>query len=261
MPSGFERGLQIMELLAGRGSGLPLHEIADGLDMPRSAAHRLLSELIEAGFVHQKGDLGNYALGLKIASLGLKHLAANDLASVAKPILDELAEISHELVRLAVIDVDGNNMIWAFKAQGAQSGLRYDPESGATVALSCSATGLAWLSFLPEEEAFARALRQGIGSKEEHGPNAPQTVGEIGALMKQTRERGYAIGIDIFTVGVGSVAAPVYDGDSVAAALSIAGPTARLTEERFAELSVPLLEAASRLSVLFTQSAGSLTTT
>jgi len=258
MPSGFERGLQIVELLAGRTDGLPLHEIADGLDIPRSAAHRLLSELIDAGFVHQKGEPGTYALGLKIAALGLQHLAANDLVGVAKPILDDLAALSRELVRLAVVDADGNNMVWVVKAQGAQSGLRYDADSGSTVALSCSATGLAWLSFMPEEEALARVLRQGIGKPEDFGPAAPQTLDEIRDLMGLTRERGYAIGIDMFTVGVGSVAAPVMDGDSVAGVLSVAGPTARLNEARFIELSEPLREAAQKLTRLFAQSAGSL---
>lgn len=260
MASAFERGLKIVELLAGKEGGLPLHQIADTLDIPRSAAHRLLAELIDAGFVHQKGDLGNYALGLKLASLGLRHLAANDLVSVSKPILDALAEKSQELVRLAMVDTDNNSMIWAVKAQGVRSGLRYDPESGVAVTLSCSATGLAWMSFLPEQEALTRILQQGIGSREDFAPNAPQTIDELRELMAITRERGYAIAIDMYTPGIGSVATPVFDGDSVAGVLSVAGPTVRLDEARLRELSVPLREAAEELTQVLEQTAGALDT-
>jgi len=256
MPSGFERGLQIIELLVGQRDGLPLHEIADSLGMPRSAAHRLLSELSDSGYVHQRDTSGNYALGLKITSLGLKHLAANDLAGVAKPIVDDLATVSHELVRLSV--VDGDELVWVAKAQGARSGLRYDPDAGSTVKLSCSATGLAWMSFIPEEEALTRILRQGIGSVEDYGPRAPQTVDKIREIMRQTRERGFAIAIDTFAVGVGSIAAPVYDGGAVAGVLSISGPTARLSEEAYLDLGTPLIESARRLTSVFAHSAGSL---
>ncbi len=259
MASSFERGLQIVELLAGQDAGLPLHTIADTLEMPRSAAHRLLAELIDADFVHQKGELGDYALGLKIAALGLKHLAANNLVGVSQPILDELAEMSRELVRLAVVDTDGNDMLWVAKAQGMRSGLRYDPESGSSVTLSCSANGIVWMSYLPEEEAMTRILAQGIGSREEFGPNAPQNIDELRAAMHKTCDRGFAIAIDTYALGVGSVAAPVFDGDSVAGALSIAGPTVRLAEQKLLELSGPLMDAAARLSTLFAHSAGNLT--
>ncbi|APZ33907.1 hypothetical protein BOH66_06285 [Microbacterium aurum] len=258
MASAFERGLSIVELLAGKEAGLPLHQIADTLVIPRSAAHRLLAELIDAGFVHQKGEMGNYALGLKIAALGLRHLAANDLVSVSKPILDSLAERSQELVRLAMVDTDNNTMVWAVKAQGMRSGLRYDPESGVAVTLSCSATGLGWMSFIPEQEALTRILQQGIGSREDFAPNAPQTIDELREIMETTRKQGYAIAIDMYTRGIGSVAAPVFDGDSVAGVLSVAGPTARLDEARLRELSVPLREAAQELTTLLEQTAGAL---
>lgn len=259
MASGFERGLQIIELLAGEAEGLPLHLIADTLNMPRSAAHRLLAELIDAGFVYQRGELGNYALGLKLPALGLKHLAANDLVTISQPLLEDLANTHRELVRLAMVDADRESIIWVAQAQGSKSGLRYDPEAGATARLSCSATGMAWISFMPEEEAFARVLKQGIGSREDYGPEAPETLEELRVEMEATRERGYAVRINTHTAGLGSVAVPVYDADGVAGVLSLSGPTARLTSKRLHELSAPLLEAAEQLSLSFKQSAGRLT--
>src|ERR1700722_9210433 len=148
MTSAFKRGLQIVELLTGSETGLPLNEIADTLEIPRSAAHRLLSELIETGFVYQVSEMGNYRLGLKIVGLGQRHLASSNLAQLTQPALKDLAEVTGELVRLAVRDND--RMFWIAKSQGSKHGLRYDPEAGASVTLSCSATGIAWMSTLPE---------------------------------------------------------------------------------------------------------------
>lgn len=249
MPSASERSLQILELMAGHERGLPLHRIADTLDMPRSAAHRLLAELTKAGFVHQTGEPGNYELGLKLVALGLRHLAANDLVGLSRPVLDELAATSSELVRLAVID--GEEMVWVSTSQGARSGLRYDPDSGSVVTLSCSATGWAWMASIPETEALRLILRQGIKSREDFAPNAPQDIDEIRQELAKTRERGYAIAIDTHSVGIGSVAAPVYNDGEVAGVLSIAGPTARLDFDRLTELSKPLLEAVFEISRVF----------
>src|SRR5690606_39864662 len=56
------------------------------------------------------------------------------------------------------------------KAQGAKSGLLYDPDMGIDLRLSCSAAGHAWLMTLSEEEAIEAVSRQGFGTPEHFGP-------------------------------------------------------------------------------------------
>ena len=48
-----ERSLAIVELLADEPDGLPVTTIAARLDLPASAAHRLLNELARFGYVRQ----------------------------------------------------------------------------------------------------------------------------------------------------------------------------------------------------------------
>jgi len=56
------------------------------------------------------------------------------------------------------------------------------------------------------------------------------------------RRRGYATSIDELEVGLSALAAPVLGADGTAlAALSISGPTTRLTADRIEELA-PLLK-------------------
>ncbi len=256
MATALERGLSILETLAGAENGRPLHEIADSLGMPRSAAHRLLAELSSSGYVHQDGELGNYVLGLKLVSLGLQHLEAIDLVGLSRPVLEKLAQDTAELVRLAI--VDGDDMVWVSTQQGARSGLRYDPDSGSTVALSCSATGFAWMAHIPEELALQKILRQGIAQRADHGPNAPETIDEIRSELVKTRERGYAIAIDTNSLGIASVAAPVYVGTDVAGSLSVAGPTPRMTADRLTALAPRLLSATEQITKILEAGDGRL---
>lgn len=70
MAGSMERSLAILELLARNGGQLPLHVIADTLNMPRSGAHRLLAMLIEQGYVRQHAEKGEYQLSLKLFRWG-----------------------------------------------------------------------------------------------------------------------------------------------------------------------------------------------
>ena len=54
-----ERTLGILELLSQRGEPLELAAIADQLDIPRSATHRLLADLVRCGYVRQTRDHGD----------------------------------------------------------------------------------------------------------------------------------------------------------------------------------------------------------
>ncbi len=64
-----ERALGLLELLASDARGLPLQQLADRLDIPKSAAHRMLAELIRLGYVRQDDDTSRYRLSTRLAAL------------------------------------------------------------------------------------------------------------------------------------------------------------------------------------------------
>jgi IclR family transcriptional regulator, acetate operon repressor len=233
-PSGLlERTLGVLELLAVNAHGLLLFEIADSLHIPRSATHRVLSSLIEHGYVKQEREQGAYQLTAKIASLAFTFLAGSGITDFAQPLLDRLARESSELVRLAMID--GRELIWVAKAQGSQHGLRYDPDMGQVGRLSCSASGHAWLSCLPDDEA-----------------RAPENWPALLKFLRQTRKRGVSICIQTYTPWMSSTAAPIRHPKTgeVTGAVVIAGPDIRLTEERMLQLAPALLQTAQELSMV-----------
>ncbi len=245
MSNALGRGLRALELLAGHCEGLPLQDIAGALDMAPSATHRMLVSLVEMGYVRQDPRHGNYIFALKLISLALKHLSDIDLVDLARPMLDLLANESGELVRLGL--VDGESLIWVSKAQGTRSGLRYDPDAGAEAKLSCTASGLAWLSTMSTEQALELVYRQGLPKPGQYGPNAPTTVEELLACLQRARSQGYAMVSESFEAGAAAIAMPIMQAGQKAAAgvISIAGPSVRLTLERMEQL-VPALQQTTR---------------
>lgn len=260
MSAALDRSLRILELLAAHPEGCALSSVSSKLSMPLSATHRLLTALCEAGYIKQSREQGDYFLTMKLVSLGLGFLSNAGVVDIAQPMLDRLAEESGELVRLGVLD--GESLTFVSKAQGATRGLRYDPDMGLSVRLSCSAAGHAWLSTLTDEEALAVVGRQGFGKPQQFGPNAPTTAKALLAYLRSARKRGFSMIVEVFAPGMSAMAAVVRKRDGeVIGVITIAGPLIRLTEKRMMSLGPALLRtaadvgAASSLSPLFKRAA------
>jgi DNA-binding IclR family transcriptional regulator len=170
------------------------------------------------------------------------------VVDIAQPIIDRLAELSGELVRLAL--VDGDRLTFVAKAQGARFGLRYDPDMGIDVRLSCSAGGHAWLMTLSEERAAQLVSLQGFGSPKEFGPKAPTTFKALRKLLDEDRQRGFSTIVEMYAPGMTAMAAPVRRRQQEAiGVITIAGPLLRLTPLRMAQLGPALVEAAGELAM------------
>jgi IclR family acetate operon transcriptional repressor len=244
MTTALERGLDILEHLAANPGGLPLAIIADSLDIPKSACHRLLVELKARGYVRQPHVLGDYVMTTKVAALGLTFLSSSGIVDIAQPLIERLAESSGELVRLSV--VDDERLTWIAKAEGGRKGFRYDPDMGMNARLSCTASGHAWLMTLTDERAVELVSKQGFGEAKDYGPKAPATVKSLLGYLHAARVRGYAMIDEVFALGMATVAAPVRRGDRPAiGVISIAGPRSRMTMERIQTL-VPELQDVTR---------------
>ncbi|WP_432257329.1 IclR family transcriptional regulator [Cupriavidus sp. TMH.W2] len=242
-----ERTLGILELLARHGDGLELATIADRIGMPRSAAHRLLGDLIRCEYVRQARDKGEYVLTTKLVSMGLTYLSETGIVDIAQPLLDRLAQSTGELVRLSVID--GNRLTWVARAQGARQGLRYDPDMGEDARLSCSASGLAWMSTMSDDAALALVAQQGLGMPPAYGPNAPSSMQAMLEMVHAAHGRGFSVTQETFTPGLNAIATPVrLDGQAPMGVISIAGPTVRFTEARMQALGPELVSGAAQLA-------------
>jgi DNA-binding IclR family transcriptional regulator len=241
------RTLAILERLSAEVQGVSLATLADELNIPRSAMHRLLLELVEHGYVRQSRDRGDYMLTTRLVSIGLNYLKASGIVDLCQPILDRLAEASGELVRLGVVDV--NHLTWVALSQGARAGLRYDPDQGLDAKLSCTASGQAWLSTLSDDDALTLVSKQGLGKPADYGPNAPASPTALLKVLGLARQQGFAIAVDTYAPGVSAIAAPItVQGKGAVGVLTISGPSVRVTDDKMRKLLPELLAAAADIA-------------
>jgi DNA-binding IclR family transcriptional regulator len=247
MTTALRRGLALLEQLATHPEGLPLGQLAELADAPKSACHRLLAELKVGGYVKQVRSEGGYVLTTKVASLGLRFLSGSGIVDIAQPLIERLAEVSGELARLSLVDDD--RLTWVVKFEGGRKGFRYDPDMGMDARLSCTSSGHAWLQTLSDERAVALVSKQGFGLPKDYGPNAPTTIKALLGYLHAARVRGYSMINGVFAPGMSAVAAPVQRaGRPALGVISVAGPTSRLNADRIREIVPALLDATHELA-------------
>jgi IclR family transcriptional regulator, acetate operon repressor len=242
--------LAVLELLATEGRDVRFAEIVEQTAMPKGSAHLLLSTLCVHGWVEQDPSTGTYRLGMRLPVLGQRFLIGTGIPDICQPVLDRLARESGELVRLAIVSGDG--LTWVSQAQGARTGLIYQPQMTGRVNLPVTATGKAWLATLPRGEAVKIILKAGFGNPEHLGPNAVRSVDAMIGQIALSQERGYGLVIEEAEVGIVGVAAAIRPGGGDAVGtISIAGPVFRINDNRIPELARLVQAAATDLATVW----------
>lgn len=237
------RALDLLEILAQTTPDASLGEIARAAKLPRSTAHRLLRSLHQMGYVVQNPATGNYALGERLILLGRKAEQQRDLRRIARPCLEQLAQETAETVSLTTIvdhavvqldHVDSPNM------------LKVTWDAGQRFPIHASASGKAILAFLPEAE------RECILKSIELPAFTKRTIVDAKksrVALSGIRERGYALDDAEREEGVRCVAAPIFNSlGNVVAAISVSGPSMRLSLDRLGELAAKVKTTARAIS-------------
>jgi DNA-binding IclR family transcriptional regulator len=248
-----ERCLSIIQLLADQAAEMPLGEIAERLELPKSGAHRLLATLVDLGWVKKDPQTSFYGLTMRLAILGQQFYVATGIPDICQPLLDKLAKDSREFVRLAVVDAD--SLVWVAHAQGATGGLIYHPTSTtATVPLYATASGKAWLATLPPDNAVHLVLKKGgFEDADTYGPNVVRSIDALLQELGATARRGYGTAVSEAEPGVTALAVAIRSGNDGPAVgtVSVAGPAVRMTDKRIRELAPSVISLASELSTLW----------
>ena len=246
-----DRALDVIELLVDHPSGIPLSDVARTLDMPKSATHRVLSLLVRRGYVEQPDGLDRYRLNLKLSSLGARYIARTNVLEICQPILDRLAAETGEFVRMALWD--GSTLTWVAKAQGARTGLRYDPDMGNPVILHATASGRAWLGTLDEESALAIVREKGFGVPSYFCEQRVNNETDLLRELRLTKKRGYALAVEEGEPGAAAVAEAIPRGEArhSPGTISVAGPVVRMSGDRQREIVRLLVAAQEELGNLW----------
>jgi DNA-binding IclR family transcriptional regulator len=216
------------------------------LGLAKSTTSRLLGSL-ERNRLVLRDPAGGFRAGPLFTAYAVRHPVEDELVALARPALERLGELTGETVNLAVprgpsvvpvAQVDASFLLGAVNWVG----IDLPPH--------CSALGKVFYAFdaipLPEGELERRT---------------PQTLTSPDGLRRDLRaaaRRGWALAWEELEPGLVAIAAPVRAGsgwrtatrNDVVAALSVSGPTARISRPQADRIAALVVTEARAISAL-----------
>jgi DNA-binding IclR family transcriptional regulator len=235
--------LRVLEAFRDDGQ-LGVTELGRRLGLHKNNVFRILATLEQQGYVEQCGENEAYRLGVRCLELGRSYAGSRSLLRTARPVLEALARRSGESAHIAelrgfdVVHLDGEQ-----SGGLLQTGLRV----GRTLPAHCTALGKVLLACAHAElqERFDRErVPRGLEAR------TALTVVDRDKLLEHLHAvaaNGWATDVEESEPGLCCAAAPVFDASGeLVAALSISGPSVRLSEDALQRTAVPAVLAAAQ---------------
>jgi IclR family acetate operon transcriptional repressor len=236
----FDRALAILDAFTPERSALGVSEIARITGLSRSTVHRLLVTLRRHELVQQLPDTKNYTLGPHLLRLAQVAFSNVNLKTIAKEVMEQLRSRCDETVGLHT-RLDPTTRTVLDQAESSQALRRTYTEIGLPIPIYQGAPGKVLLAHSPpelQEEVIA-------GRLEAATPRTITDPNKLRAELGRTRKNGYALSFEERVVGTSTVAVPIANHTgAVVAALSVSGPSSRLSRKRLLGL-VPLASEAA----------------
>jgi IclR family KDG regulon transcriptional repressor len=243
MVKSVSRALDIIHLVSTKKEGLGVTEIANQIDINKSSVYRILSTLVQYGYIEQDQETSRYKLGYKFLEISSKLLESIDLRKEAKPYLQELEKETNEVIHLVVYDQ--GEVIYIEKLEGTET-LRMHSKVGKRAPMHCTAVGKAILAHLPFNVVLDILERKGMSR---HTDKTITDKDEFLKELAQVKQKGYALDLEENEYGIRCIAVPIFDHvGKVIAAVSVSGPTIRMTDERIEQLQARMLQIGKHIS-------------
>jgi len=216
---------------------LGLTELASRAGLHKSTAHRLLSSLERKGFVIRNPATDKYRLGYRILELAAGAAQPDDPALIFLPEMERLRDQIGETVSLYVRD--GFERIRIQAVQSREAVRRVAPV-GVRLPLYVGASSKVLVAHAGD--AFIDEWQ-----KSGHWPDGFRPEAFL-AQMEQVRREGFATSFEEREPGVAAMAVPIFNrSGQLVAALSVSGPSSRLTPDVMKRHAGLLKEAAAKM--------------
>ncbi len=237
------RVLRILKYLgAAPARGVGVSNLARELGLTQPTAHRMLSALVQEGFVSVHPTFKTYTLGREAYILGLAAESRYGIKAVAEAAIQRLAMQTGDTSFLSVRS--GDEAVCLDRKTGDFPIKILTLEIGHRRPLGVGAGSLALLAYLPANEREALLARY-PAIRQPHHP-APELLRED---IAATLRNGYALNPGRIIAEMVGVGVPVLDRDKrVLAALSVAAIRSRLSGTRLQEVVAALHHEARQLA-------------
>ncbi len=232
-----DRAVSALEYLARHGEAR-VSEVATAIDVHKSTASRLLAVLLQRGLVEVAGERGRYRLGFGLVRLAGAVGSRLDVVGHGRDICDALVAATGETVNLAVRRGD---QVFNVHQSAGDSAVAVN-WVGRPTPLHATSSGKVLLAWGPAGDPDDLPLDRFTA----HTVTDPNLLSQ---QLSHARELGWAATVGEYEDGLNAIAAPVFGlTGAVVAALSVSGPSYRLTDTTLTGLAAGVMAAAARLS-------------
>jgi IclR family acetate operon transcriptional repressor len=237
-----DRTLDVLESLASRRGATGISELSQLVGLHVSTVHRLLATLVDRGYVRQDPDSSRYHLGSRIFTLASAADVHLDLRLVARPYLERMMRNSGETANL--VTATESEVVYLDQVASLHL-VKMFTAPGMRAPLYCTGTGKVILAFRPpefREPVLSAPMRR-------YTSRTLVTRAALEAELASIRKNGYCLDNEEMEEGVRCLAVPIFDRrNDCIGAMSVSGPTTRMTLERVEKLSVTARAIAGELS-------------
>lgn len=240
--SSLRTALKLLNLFSIEEPELGISEMADKLEVGRSTAFRLANTLSEEGLLVKDPTTKTYRLAATILAKGNTIISNIGLCQLSKSIIEKLASQSGETAHIAIYK--DHQLMYLFKIDSSYP-VHLLSHAGKLNPLHCTSTGQILLAH-QDQNRINEVINKGLHDYTKNTLTDPRKLIELLNTIKKQR---YSISKEELHNGVSSIAAPVCDGaGKVIAAVSIAGPIARINSQTIPKLTKLVQSAADEIS-------------
>jgi IclR family transcriptional regulator, KDG regulon repressor len=237
-----QKAVRVLGLLSEK-PGLTISQISQTLSLPKSSTHDILVTLEAEDIIYKETTTAGYHLGMRLFELGNRALGDLEIRKISTQFLQNLNAELDETVHLTVVDNDEVLYIECFESTKR---LRTYSVIGVRAPLHNTAVGKAIMAFLPDEEIDRIVADKGLEKSTEQTITDPQ---ELKKELAATVRRGYSIDNSEHEDGIRCVGAPIRSHTgAVIGAISVSGPTQRVTMGKVPQMAIMVARTANEIS-------------
>nr|WP_281383414.1 IclR family transcriptional regulator [Granulicella aggregans] len=195
-----DKGLDVIELLAGQTEGMTKSQLARALNRTVSEIFRMLLTLEQRGYIAQVGN-DRYSLTLKLFKLVQEHPPTERLLASALPVMQRLAHQTLQSCHLGVLET---SRVVILSQVNAPTDIGFYVKLGSTVDLMAAASGYVILAHQKEEQR-QRTLADWV---RETGKALPR---DLNSHLSRICSAGYEKRESYLVKGVVNISFPVFD--------------------------------------------------
>jgi DNA-binding IclR family transcriptional regulator len=237
------KAMAVLDQVAGFGRPVRFGEVLAISDLPKATLYRLVQTLVQQSLLSFDREAQTYALGLRLVRLAHAAWQQSSLAPIARPFLDQLSAELGETVHLA--QLDNGQVLYVDKRNAAQP-VQMFSDAGKVGPAYCTGVGKAMLAWLSADQLD---VALGLQSYHRFTDNTYTSEAALRAELEKIKERGFAFDREEHEPGIICVAVPIFDeAAQLLGAMSVTGPTSRMTLEGLAGLAPRLQETAAQIA-------------